>query len=75
MTGGESLMKLINHSTFVNHSIIPLRIGLLPSSPIGSLWVAASASGVIAIDWSISRDVFVGGLYRRFHAAVIGDPP
>jgi len=67
-------MNLINHSTVGKHSMIPLRIGLLPSSPIGSLWVAASSSGVIAVDWSISRDDFVGGLSRRLHAAVISDP-
>jgi methylated-DNA-[protein]-cysteine S-methyltransferase len=67
-------MKLINHKTSVNHSPLHLSIGLLPSSPIGSLWVAASPSGLVAVDWSISRDDFIGVLYKRFHAAIISDP-
>jgi methylated-DNA-[protein]-cysteine S-methyltransferase len=54
-------------------SVDPIYIGLLPSSPIGSLWVASSKNGLVAIEWSMPEAVFTIQIKRRFLANVVHD--
>jgi methylated-DNA-[protein]-cysteine S-methyltransferase len=60
--------------SFAHHSIstaqdIPrIYIGLLPSSPIGPLWVAVSDQGLVAVEWSMSQAEFSQQVEMRFHA-------
>ncbi len=42
-------------------------LGLLPSSPIGPLWVALSEVGLVAIEWDMPREHFSHLLEKRFH--------
>jgi methylated-DNA-[protein]-cysteine S-methyltransferase len=53
------------------HSGTPLYIGLLPSSPIGSLWVASSAQGLVAIGWTIPEADFTRQLSRRYLVDIV----
>ena len=45
-------------------------ISLLPSSPIGPMWIALSELGLVAIDWDMPQADFTHQLMRRFHADV-----
>jgi methylated-DNA-[protein]-cysteine S-methyltransferase len=40
-------------------------ISLLPDSPLGPLWVAVTASGLVAIDTQASREKFIESLKKR----------
>jgi methylated-DNA-[protein]-cysteine S-methyltransferase len=62
-----------NHSLSSRQEIPPIYIGLLPSSPIGALWVAVSAIGLAVVEWSMSQADFSRLIERRFHAAVVYD--
>jgi methylated-DNA-[protein]-cysteine S-methyltransferase len=64
---------LANRSQSYDQALPPIYIGLLPSSPIGPLWVAASALGLVAIEWSMPQADFSQQISRRFHTAVIYD--
>jgi O-6-methylguanine DNA methyltransferase len=48
-------------------------IGVLPSSPIGSIWVALSALGLISVELSLSQVDFSRLVGQRFHAVVVYD--
>jgi methylated-DNA-[protein]-cysteine S-methyltransferase len=48
-----------------------LAIGRLPQSPIGPLWVAASETGLVAVDWEMSFELLKTRLLRRFPGAAI----
>jgi methylated-DNA-[protein]-cysteine S-methyltransferase len=48
-------------------------ISLLPSSPIGPLWVAVSELGVAAIEWNMPQEEFTLQVQRCFNAYVIYD--
>jgi methylated-DNA-[protein]-cysteine S-methyltransferase len=63
----------IDHSIASHHALLPIYIGLLPSSPIGPLWVAASGLGLLAVEWSMSQADFSAKIEQRFHADVIYD--
>jgi len=59
---------------FITHQASQtLSIGLLPSSPIGPLWVAASSSGLLAVDWNQTQSEFSTLLFRRLHLPVVYD--
>jgi methylated-DNA-[protein]-cysteine S-methyltransferase len=64
---------LANRSQSYDQALPPIYIGLLPSSPIGPLWVAVSALGLVAIEWSMPQADFSQQISRRFHIAVIYD--
>ncbi len=49
----------------------PVYIGLLPSSPVGPLWVAVSAQGLVAVEWSMSQADFSSLVATRFQTVVI----
>jgi O-6-methylguanine DNA methyltransferase len=51
----------------------PAYIGLLPSSPIGPLWVAVTDLGLGAVEWSMSQADFSRQVEQRFHTDVICD--
>ncbi|OGO62080.1 MAG: hypothetical protein A2032_01790 [Chloroflexi bacterium RBG_19FT_COMBO_49_13] len=46
---------------------------MLPSSPIGRLWVAVTELGLMAVEWDMPQTDFIHLLERRFHADVIYD--
>jgi methylated-DNA-[protein]-cysteine S-methyltransferase len=46
-------------------------IGLLPASPIGPLWVAASGLGLVAVEWSMSLADFSQLVGKRFHSDIV----
>lgn len=48
-------------------------IGLLPTSPIGSIWIAVSELGLVAIDWDMSQADFTQQLQQRFRTNVVYD--
>jgi methylated-DNA-[protein]-cysteine S-methyltransferase len=48
-------------------------IGLLPSSPIGPLWVAISDFGVVAVDWDMSQQDFTEKILNQFRTTVAVD--
>jgi methylated-DNA-[protein]-cysteine S-methyltransferase len=58
---------------FTHQASGPISIGLLSSSPIGPLWVAVSASGLLAVDWSKTQGEFSTLLLKRFNAPVVYD--
>lgn len=45
----------------------PVYIGLLPSSPIGPLWVAVSDLGLALVDWYMTQPDFARRVEQRFH--------
>ncbi|MFZ0531743.1 MAG: methylated-DNA--[protein]-cysteine S-methyltransferase [Anaerolineales bacterium] len=51
----------------------PIYVGLLPSSPIGPMWVAVSELGLMMVDWSMSQADFSQRVGRRFHTDVFYD--
>jgi methylated-DNA-[protein]-cysteine S-methyltransferase len=62
-----------NISLDSDHGKPPIYIGLLPSSPIGSLWVAVSDLGLAAVEWGMSQADFSQEIVDRFHAPVVYD--
>jgi methylated-DNA-[protein]-cysteine S-methyltransferase len=58
-------------STVSRQALPPIYIGLLPSSPIGPIWVAVSELGLVAVDWSMSQADFAQQVEQRFHRQVI----
>jgi methylated-DNA-[protein]-cysteine S-methyltransferase len=48
-------------------------IGLLPSSPIGALWVAVSDLGLLAVEWSMSQTNFMQQIESRFRTSSMYD--
>jgi methylated-DNA-[protein]-cysteine S-methyltransferase len=51
----------------------PIYIGLLPTTPIGLLWVAVSERGLATVEWSMSQSDFTRLIANRFHAPVVYD--
>jgi methylated-DNA-[protein]-cysteine S-methyltransferase len=51
----------------------PIYIGMLPSSPIGQLWVASSQLGLVAVEWSMPEINFTNHLRKHYLADVIRD--
>ncbi len=51
----------------------PIYIGLLPSSPVGPLWVAVSEQGLASVEWSMSQAEFSRLVEKRFHAPAVYD--
>ena len=47
-------------------SLQPLYTGQLKNTPLGDLWLAASAAGLAAVDWAASELAFQEFLTRRF---------
>ena len=60
-------------SKFTTPVFPPIFIGMIPSTPIGSLWVAVSDRGLAAVEWSMSQADFIKQVERRFHAAAVTD--
>jgi methylated-DNA-[protein]-cysteine S-methyltransferase len=57
-----------------SHQVLPpIFIGLLPSSPIGPIWVAVSELGLVAVNWNISQVDFSHRMERRLHTNVVYD--
>ncbi len=48
-------------------------IARLSSSPIGPMWVAVSARGLVAVEWDMPQANFIDQLQRRFHVQVVYD--
>jgi methylated-DNA-[protein]-cysteine S-methyltransferase len=46
---------------------------MLPASPIGPLWIAASECGLVAVDWNMSQVDFSHQMERRFHTNIVYD--
>jgi methylated-DNA-[protein]-cysteine S-methyltransferase len=64
----------ISHPSVASpQALSTIYIGLLPSSLIGSMWVAVSKLGLIAVDWSMSQAEFSHQVGRRFHSVVVYD--
>src|SRR5512139_3974005 len=61
------------HSTSGHNMKNPVYIGVLPASPVGSLWVAVSDRGLASVEWSMSQADFSKLVERRFNAVVIYD--
>jgi methylated-DNA-[protein]-cysteine S-methyltransferase len=56
------------------HQVIPtVKIGLLPTSPVGPLWVAVSEEGLVAVEWSMSQADFSRLIATRIHCAAVYD--
>jgi len=55
------------------HPPASIYIGLLPSSPLGPLWVAFSEIGLFAVDWDMSQEDFTRSIQRRLKAHVVYD--
>jgi len=56
-----------------HQALPPIFIGLLPSSPVGPMWVAVSELGLVAIDWNMSKADISSRMEQRFHTDVIYD--
>jgi methylated-DNA-[protein]-cysteine S-methyltransferase len=63
----------VYHPKSTHHIDPPVYIGLLPSSPIGPLWVAISERGLVAVEWSMSQADFSEQVEARFGATVVYD--
>jgi len=56
-----------------HHVFLPIYIGRLSSSPIGALWVAVSAMGLVAVEWDVPQEQFSRQLERRFNLEIVYD--
>lgn len=65
--------SLANHSHASAQVLPPIYIGLLPSSPIGPLWVASSSLGLVAVEWNMPQADFSQLVGKRFPSAVVYD--
>ena len=65
--------SLANHSHASGQIFPPIYIGLLPSSPIGPLWVATSSLGLVAVEWNMPQADFSLLVGKRFPSAVVYD--
>ncbi len=63
----------LKHSSSIVRDNPTVYIGMLPSSPIGPLWVAVSAHGLVAVEWSMSQPDFTHQVETRFHTPVAYD--
>jgi O-6-methylguanine DNA methyltransferase len=54
-------------------SLNSIFIGLLPSSPIGPLWVACTDRGLLMVEWSMSQVEFTHRIEKRTNALVSYD--
>jgi methylated-DNA-[protein]-cysteine S-methyltransferase len=68
------MMRKGNTSSSSQHTLQPLVIGMLSSSPIGPMWVALSDMGILVIDWSMTQSEFTHKLLRCFNMSVVFDP-
>jgi len=63
-----------SHRPRTSHQALStIYIGLLPSSPIGLLWIAVSEQGLMMVDWSMPQADFSQQVGRRFNADVVYD--
>jgi methylated-DNA-[protein]-cysteine S-methyltransferase len=68
------MIKTKKHLTSnTKKALPPVYIGLLPSSPMGPLWVAVSDLGIVAIEWDMSQEDFTRRVQKRFHTKVVYD--
>ncbi len=51
----------------------PISIGLLPSSPIGPIWVAVSLNGLLAVEWGMPQADFTRRVGQLFGRPVVYD--
>lgn len=51
----------------------PIYIGLLPSSPIGPVWVAVTEIGLARVDWSMPQSDFAHLVEQSFHRRSLYD--
>jgi methylated-DNA-[protein]-cysteine S-methyltransferase len=63
----------VRHTKDMHQVISPIYIGLLPSSPVGSLWVAVSQHGLAVMEWSMSQADFTRLIEMRFYGPVVYD--
>jgi methylated-DNA-[protein]-cysteine S-methyltransferase len=56
-----------------NSALPRIWIGMLPSSPIGPLWVAVTNLGLVAVEWDMPQVDFIHRLQQRFHSHVAYD--
>lgn len=54
-------------------STTKISIGMLPTSPMGQIWVAITDLGLLAVDWHMPQAEFASRLQNRFHADIIFD--
>jgi methylated-DNA-[protein]-cysteine S-methyltransferase len=55
------------------HGSSPLSIGILPSSPIGPMWVAISEIGLVMVDWNMPQIEFEHQVVQRLHRTIVYD--
>ncbi|HEX9092288.1 MAG TPA: methylated-DNA--[protein]-cysteine S-methyltransferase [Anaerolineales bacterium] len=65
----------IEHQAEITHqqAMPTIYIGRLKSSPIGPMWVAVSALGLVAIDWDMPQADFTRQVQGRLNANVVYD--
>ena len=53
-----------------NQSPTPIYIGQTPHTPLGNLWVAASQTGLWALDYRTPKDAFLNLIHRRGNVSI-----
>jgi methylated-DNA-[protein]-cysteine S-methyltransferase len=50
-------------------------IGVLETSPLGTVWVAVTERGLAAVDFGVTRELFLQALYARGFGLLVFDQP